>query len=96
MHRARAAQLTNCNPKRFSRWVAYRQIIPYYDQSTGTLLYSLTEIRNLAPWRQYKTIVKHLGETQARQIKATAPKKKIVVDKYCVLIMYHVPQLAHV
>lgn len=95
MPRLRASQLTGCNPNRISKWTNYMQIIPYYDPTAKNLLYPLSKIRELAPWRQYKTIEKHLGEQRARLIKATAKKKQLVVDKGIVLTMYYAPELAH-
>lgn len=73
----RASQIANVNPARVGKWVQHMQILPYWDATAKCLLYSVTELKRLAPWRQYNTIVRHLGSTAAEKIKATRQKKII-------------------
>lgn len=90
----RACQIAGVAPTRVSKWVRYLQILPYWDASGKCLLYSVTELKTLAPWRQYNTIVRHLGHAAAEQIKATRQKKAHRWEGGC-LNLYHVPELSH-
>ena len=93
--RRRAAQLAGVKQENLNRWTRYMQIIPYWDDDGGYLLYSVSELKKLAPWRQFKFIEKHLGYDAAMKIKATREKKQLIVTSKLVLNMYYVPELAH-
>jgi len=73
--------------------VSYLQIIPYWDSAGKGLLYSVAELKNLAPWRQYNTIARHLGHAAAEYIKATR-KKKAHRWEGGSINLYHVPEIS--
>lgn len=91
----RACQIADVAPTRVSKWVRYLQILPYWDAAGKCLLYSVTELKNLAPWRQYNTIARHLGHAAAEQIKATRQKKTHRWEDGA-LVLYHVPELSNI
>lgn len=90
----RACQIAGVSPARVGKWVHYMQIIPYWDAAGKCLLYSVSELQQLAPWRQYNTIARLLGSSAAEKLKASRQKKEHRW-KGCVLVLYHVPEISH-
>ena len=90
----RACQIANVSLHRVIKWVRYMQILPCWDADGKCLLYSVTELKNLAPWRQYNTIARHLGHDAAERIKATRQKKSHRWESG-ILNLYHVPEISN-
>ena len=90
----RACQIAGVAPARVCKWVSYLQILPYWDDAGKCLLYSVAELKTLAPWRQYNTIARLLGHDAAEYIKATRQKK---IHRWAgeSINLYHVPEISH-
>lgn len=90
-----ATHAAGVNPRRIGIWITYMTILPYYDPVKKRLLYPVDKLREKAMWRPLNFIRKRLGAERANEIRTTAEKKLIMIDRYFHYWLYRVPELAH-
>lgn len=89
-----AATTIGCTTARLAAMVANNAVIAYFDTTRKRLLYPVKECRELAQYRRFSFIWKHLGEEKAKELRSIRKARHWNYGNG-ICSMYYVPELAH-